>query len=257
MKKNFLKNFTRFTRFLTRIFSGQAFNQQLFSLLGLPLSLAILISFNFPSPALATGVYEIPSLSSLDADSRILDQSEVLSRLSEGEINTKLDTLAKNTGKEVRFVTIHRLDYGETIATFTQELFGKWFPTPADQANQILLALDTVTNTTAIATGSEVETLMSKDIADSVAQETIIIPIQNGNKYNQAFLDASDRLVAVLSGEPDPGVTVVAETIKAESTFKSAEETDTKSSTIWVIALLIAATIIPMATYFFYQGFSN
>jgi len=254
MKQIFMKNFTRF---LNRVSVGQSLGQRLFCLLVLPLSLAILISLNFPSPALATGVYEIPSLSSLDADSRILDRSEVLSRLSEGEINTKLNTLAKNTGQEVRFVTIHRLDYEETIASFTQELFEKWFPTPAAQANQVLLALDTVTNTTAVITGSEIAGLMSKDIANSVAQETVIIPIQNGNKYNQAFLNASDRLVTVLSGEPDPGVATVAETIKAESTFKSAEETDTKSSTIWVIALLIAATVIPMATYFFYQSFSN
>jgi uncharacterized protein len=244
-------------RFLTAMFSGKFGNQKFFSWLLLPLSLAVLASMAYPNPALATGVYEIPGLSSLATDSWVLDRSEVLSRLSEGEINTKLETLAQNTGKEVRFITIHRLDYGETIATFTQELFTKWFPTPEAQANQILLALDTVTNTTAIATGAEIKALMSKDIADSVAQETVIIPIQNGNKYNQAFLNASDRLVAVLSGEPDPGVTVVAETIKAESTFKSAEETDTKGSTIWVIALLIAATVIPMATYFFYQGFSN
>ncbi len=254
MKQIFMTNLPRF---LTPIFSGKVDHQKLFAWLWLPLSLAVLTSVAYPSPALATGVYEIPGLSSLAADNRVLDRSEVLSRLSEGEINTKLETLSKNTGKEVRFITIHRLDYGETIATFTQELFAKWFPTPAEQANQVLLALDTVTNTSAIATGAEVQTLLSKEIADSVAQETVIIPIQNGNKYNQAFLDASDRLVAVLSGETDPGVEMVAETIKAESTFKSAEETDTKGSTIWVIALLIAATVIPMATYFFYQGFSN
>lgn len=251
-----MTNMTNLPRFLTAIFSGKVDHQKFFAWLWLPLSLTVLISMAYPAPALATGVYEIPGLSSV-ADSRVLDRSEVLSRLSEGEINSKLENLAKNTGKEVRFITIHRLDYGETIATFTQELFTKWFPTPAEQANQVLLALDTVTNTSAIATGTEVQTLMPEEIADSVAQETVIIPIQNGNKYNQAFLNASDRLVAVLSGEPDPGVAVVAETIKAESTFKSAEETDTKGSTIWVIALLIAATVIPMATYFFYQGFSN
>ncbi len=248
---------TTIPRFLTAIFSRKVDRQKFFAWLWLPLSLAVLASMAYPDPALATGVYEIPGLSSLATDSRVFDRSEVLSRLSEGEINTKLENLSKNTGKEVRFITIHRLDYGETIATFTQELFTKWFPTPEAQANQVLLALDTVTNTSEIITGTEVQTLMSKDIANSVAQETVIIPIQNGNKYNQAFLNASDRLVAVLSGEPDPGVTVVAETIKAESTFKSAEETDTKNSTIWVIALLIAATVIPMATYFFYQGFSN
>lgn len=227
-------------------------------LIGLFLTLSLMILGTIDSaPAFATGVYEIPSLSSLSADSWVLDRSEVLSRINEGTINSKLADLAQNTGQEVHFVTIHRLDYGETIDSFTTQLFEKWFPTPEDQANQVLLVLDTVTNTTEIATGAEVETVMAKDIAESVAQETVIVPIQNGNKYNQAFLDASDRLVAVLSGGEDPGAPVVVETVKADSTFKSADETDVKNSTIWVIALLIAATVIPMATYYFYQSFSN
>jgi len=230
--------------------------QKYFTGLFLTLSLVILGTID-SAPAFATGVYEIPSLSSLSADSWVLDRSEVLSRLNEGTINSKLANLAQNTGQEVHFVTIHRLDYGETIDSFTTQLFEKWFPTPEDQANQVLLVLDTVTNTTAIATGAEVETVMAKDIAESVAQETVIVPIQNGNKYNQAFLDASDRIVAVLSGGEDPGAPVIVETARADSTFKSAAETDVKNSTIWVIALLIAATVIPMATYYFYQGFSN
>lgn len=238
-------------------FPWQYLRQKCLPQLFLSLALMLLVSVAFSAPALATGVYEIPGLSSLEQDSRILDRSEVISRLNESTINHKLADLSQKTGKEVRFVTIHRLDYGETVDSFTQQLFAKWFPTPAEQANQTLLVLDTVTNTTAIATGSLVQAVMPKDIAQSVAQETVIVPIQKSNKYNQAFLDASDRLVAVLSGEPDPGAPIVAETTKAESTFKSATETDTKSSTIWVIALLIAATVIPMATYFFYQSFSN
>lgn len=236
--------------------AGQGELQKYLMGLCLTLSLMILGAIN-SAPAFATGVYEIPSLSSLGTDSWVLDRSEVLSRINEGTINSKLANLAQDTGKEVRFVTIHRLDYGETIDSFTTQLFEKWFPTPEAGANQVLLVLDTVTNTTSIATGSEVETVMAKDIAESVAQETVIIPIQNGNKYNQAFLDASDRLVAVLSGSEDPGAPVVVETVKAESTFKSADETDVKNSSIWVIALLVAATVIPMATYYFYQGFSN
>ena len=41
------------------------------------------------------------------------------------------------------------------------------------------------------------------------------------------------------------------------ATFKSAEETDDKSATIIVVVLLVVATIVPMATYFWYQGFSG
>jgi uncharacterized protein len=83
----------------------------------------------------------------------VIDKAEVLSRLNEGRLSDKLDDLAKKTGKEVRMVTIHRLDYGETAESFTKALFEKWFPTPEAQANQGLLVIDTVTNTTAIQTG--------------------------------------------------------------------------------------------------------
>ena len=157
-----------------------------------------------------------------------LDKAEVLSRLNEGKLSNTLDDLAKKTGKEVRMVTIHRLDYGETTESFTNALFEKWFPTAETQANQILLVLDTVTNTTAIRTGESVKSVLADDIAKSVASETVTAPIRDGNKYNQAFSDASDRLVAVLSGNPDPGPPVVEETIQVASTFKKAEETDTQ-----------------------------
>lgn len=203
------------------------------------------------SPASATGVYQMPNLSAGDR-TWIIDQAEVLSRLNEGNISSALENLANLTGNEVRIVTIRRLDYGETPESFTKQLFEKWFPTKEAQANQTLLAIDTVTDGTAIRTGDKVKSLMPDDIAKSIASETVLAPLRSGEKYNQAFLDASDRLVAVLSGKPDPGPPQIAATVNTESTFKKAEETDTGNATIWVIGLLIAATVIPMLTYYLY-----
>jgi uncharacterized protein len=214
------------------------------------LLMLVLGSSVFATPVLATGVYQIPNLT---ANSWVLDQGEIISRISEGKISNAFEDLAKKTGNEVRFVTIRRLDYGETPESFTQALFEKWFPTPAEQANQILLVLDTVTNGTAILTGESVKSLLTDAIAESVVTETLAIPLRDGNKYNQAFVDASDRLVTVLSGEPDPGPPQVMETVQVESTFTKAEDTDQGNATAWVVGLLIAATIIPMATYFVYQ----
>jgi uncharacterized protein len=211
---------------------------------------------SFATPANATGVYDIPSVTAGEK-TWIVDQAEVLSRITEGQINSTLENLAKQTGNEVRFVTIHRLDYGETTQSFTDQLFDKWFPTPETQANQTVLAIDTVTNTTGIHIGEKVKSLMSDEIAQSVASETVLVPLRAGDKYNQAFVDASDRISAVLSGKPDPGAPVVADNIQVESTFKKAEETDTGGSTIWVIGLLIAATVIPMATYYWYQSMGS
>ena len=237
---------------LNQLYNSRNYLQRLI----LQLLLIILASGLVATPANAIGVYQMPNVSAGEP-TWVIDKAEVLSRLNEGKLSKTLEDLAKKTGNEVRMVTIHRLDYGETPETFTKALFEKWFPTAQAQANQTLLVIDTLTNGTAIQTGEAVKSIMPDAIAQSVASETVVVPLRDGNKYNQGLLDASDRLIAVLSGQPDPGPPVVAENVQVEGTFKSAEETDTKNSTIWVVAILIIATVVPMATYFFYQGFSG
>ncbi|MBD1997067.1 TPM domain-containing protein [Leptolyngbya sp. FACHB-541] len=204
------------------------------------------------APAYATSVYSMPRLAAGDP-TWVVDEAEILSRLNEGRISGELEKLAQSTGNEVRFVTVHRLDYGETIQSFADQLFEQWFPTPEAQANQTLLVLDNVTNNVAIRTGDRVKATLNDEIAQSVAQETVMVPLRQDNKYNQAFLDASDRLVAVLSGQPDPGPPVVDNTVLVEGTFATPEDTEKSNATIWVVGFLVAATVIPMATYYLYQ----
>ena len=210
------------------------------------------------SSAFATGVYQMPNLGAGDR-TFIVDDADILSQVTKNKLNNTLEKLANLTGNEVRFVTIRRLDYGETADSFTEKLFDKWFPTPEVKANQTLVVLDTLTNNDAIRIGDAVKGLMSNDITQSLVNETIQVPIRDGNKYNEAFLAASDRLINVLSGKPDPGPPEIKDELSAQvaATFKSAEETDGKSATILVVVLLVIATIIPMATYFWYQSFSS
>lgn len=217
----------------------------------LSLALTILAVQLVALPASATGIYEMPSS---PPETLLLDQADVISRLNEGKIIKELEDLSKQTGNEVRLVIIRRLDYDENPVGFTNKLFERWFPTPEAQAKQTLLVLDKVTNQAAIRTGDQVKTLMSDAIAESVAQETLLVPLVQGDNYNQAFLDASDRLVAVLSGQPDPGPPQVVDNVRVEGTFATAEKTEQErgSSLVWVIGLLVAATVIPMATYYFY-----
>lgn len=201
-------------------------------------------------PAIATGVFDIP-LVSAGSDTWVIDQGNVLSVLNKGALEKKLSKLAEATGKEVRFVTMRRFDYEQTANTLTDGLFERWYPTPDEQANQVLLLLDTQTNTTSIHTGDGVKALLPDDVARSVASETTLAPIRSGN-YNQGLLDAANRLALVLAGEPDPGPPEQ-KIVEVESTFKSAKETDDQSAGVLVIVLLLAATIIPMATYYWYQ----
>jgi uncharacterized protein len=216
------------------------------------LVVVILATMVLATPVSATGVYEI---SGLTPDTWVVDEADVLSRANESKISGTLSELAQASGNEVRFITVRRLDYGETPESFTKALFEKWFPTKEAQANQILMMIDTVTNGNAIITGDGVKATLADDTAKSITNETLMAPLRDGNRYNQAFLDVSDRIVAILSGKPDPGPPEIVDNIQVESTFASSEETakERGNSTAWVIGLLIAATVIPMATYYIYQ----
>jgi uncharacterized protein len=200
-------------------------------------------------PAQATSAFDIPSLT---PETWVVDKAEILSLLSEGKISSQLEELAQKTGYEVRFVTIHRLDYDETAQSFTDQLFKRWFPTPEAQAKQILLVIDNLTNNTGIRTGDKVKEILPDKVAQSVAQETVLVPLKEGNRYNQAFLAAADRLSAVLSGRPDPGPPEVKDDVQVEGTFATPEVTKSSNATFWVITFLIVATIVPMATYYLY-----
>lgn len=202
-------------------------------------------------PAHATGVYSMPSVAAGDP-TWVIDEADIISRLNQGKLDRQLAAIAEETGVEVRFVTFHRLDYGQTAQSFADQLFETWFPTAESQANQVVLVLDNVTNTTAIHADASVSDRLTAEIAESIAQETLQVPIRDGNKYNQAFLDAGDRLLAVLTGQPDPGPPVVEVTIQTEGTYAKAEETDQNSSTVLIVGFLIAATVIPMVTYYIY-----
>jgi len=221
-------------------------------LLSIAIALAICL---FALPAQATAIYEIPVVSA-GVPTWVIDKADVLSLSTRGTVKSTLEQLAKQSGKEVRFVTIHRLDYGETIQTFTDKLFKKWFATPAEQANEALIVLDNVTNTIGIQTGAEVKSTLTEAIATSIITETMQVPLRNGNKYNQSFIGAADRLNAVLSGQADPGPPIVISTPEVGRTYLKAEETEANRTNflVVVIGLLIIATVIPMATWWWYQN---
>lgn len=199
----------------------------------------------------ATSPRDLPNIAE-DTSTSVVDQAEVISRINEGKLNNLLQDIAETTGANINLVVIRRLNYGETVDSFADELFNQWYPTAEEQKNKVLLVLDTVTNNATIRVGEGLKDQLSEEIAQSVVEDTIGVPIRQDNKYNQAFLNASNRLGTVLAGEPDPGPPEVQDEIQVEGTFTKAEETDTENSTVWVVGLLVVATVIPMATYFAY-----
>lgn len=211
-------------------------------LIGLPL---------WSPPALATVVEDIPNLSASQS-TWLADKAELLSVITERSVNKTLKQISRQTGTDVRVVTIRGLNYGETADSFANTLFEQWFPTAEDQANQVLLVYDARTNAPAILVGQEAQKVLSEETAQSIAFDNLLIPIRKGN-YNEAFIGAGDRFAAVITGQEDPGPPEVEATAFAESNFRTAEETNDTNSAILVVVLLILATAIPMLTYFYYQ----
>ncbi len=219
------------------------------------LVLAIVFTmFTIVTPALATGIYDLPNPNTQDV--WVVDTADEISLANENKLSKTFKQLAQETGQEIRMVAIRRLDYGETIDSLADEIFTTWYGDSEARANQTLLVMDTLTNNVAIRTGEGAKALVNNEIATSIVNDTIGYDLRKGNKYNQAFLDASDRLVAVLSGQEDPGAPEIEE-VQIEGTFTKAEDTDRGSATFWIVGFLILATIIPMATYYWYVGFGN
>lgn len=217
--------------------------------------LLFVLVMSVAAPAIATGLYDLPNF-----DARkvwVVDTADAISNANESKLSKTFEQLAESTGQELRMVAIRRLDYGETVDSLVEKIFQNWYPTAEAKTNQTLLVLDTLTNNVAIRSGDSARELVSPEIAESLVNDTIGYNLRNGNKYNQAFIESGDRLVAVLSGLEDPGPPEIEDEIQIEGTFTKAEDTDDSSATIWVIGFLIVATIVPMATYYWYVGFGN
>lgn len=217
--------------------------------------LLIVSIFFIAAPAIATGLFDLPNF---DRENLwVVDTADAISSVNQNKLSNTFKDLANQTGQEVRMVAIRRLDYGETVDSLAEEIFKNWYPNAEVQANQTLLVLDTLTNNVAIRSGDSAQKLIGAEAAKSIVNDTVGYNIRKGNKYNQAFLDAGDRLVAVLSGQEDPGPPIIEDEIQTEGTFTKAEDTDRGSATVWVIGFLIVATVVPMVTYYWYVGLGN
>ena len=122
-----MKNFIRSLNLRKKIL--QSF---LLSLSTLIISISI-----FVLPAQATGVFDLPVIKAQDSI-WVVDQSNTLSLTNENRLTTILENLTQNTDYVARMVIIRRLDYGETIDNFADQLFTKWFDHSDQQDKQLL-----------------------------------------------------------------------------------------------------------------------
>ncbi len=197
----------------------------------------------------ATSVFDVPNITA-DPNNWVADEAEVLSSFAERTINKTLSDVAQQTGNEIRMVAVRGLNYGVTPQDFADQLFEEWFPAEF-QGNQALLLLDVKTKDAAIRVGQQTKDVIPNELAQSLALESLLIPVRQGN-YNQAFQDTATRIETVLSGKADPGPPVIEIAQLPERNYKTSGETNDYNAAIIVVVLLVVATIVPMVTYFMY-----
>ena len=175
----------------------------------------------------------------------VIDEADVLSRASRGELEAKLRSF-EDQRVEARLITLRRLDYGISLNSFGEELLETW---SSPTGNPLLLMLiETQNKRSAVVANQELEAQLPSSLLKSTARTTMTVPLREGDRYRQASVDGLTRLSTVLSGGEDPGPPQEVERITLPTNIPTKAETAESDATKWVIILLVLGTIIPMAT---------
>ena len=209
-----------------------------FSLLVLLLALAL--------PAYAVGVEDYPLLPSTE---KVSDGADVLSRAAIAELQKRLEVFS-DARVDARVITLRRLDYDLTLQELADQLLERW---QSEANEQLLVLIETGTNSVSIQASSEVRSLLPEVLLISTAETTMAYPLRDGGRYRQALIDGIDRLGVVLAGGDDPGPPVVVEPALIASNIPSVEETANSNAFSWVIVLLVVGTLVPMATWWVFS----
>ena len=180
----------------------------------------------------------------------VIDEADVLSRASRGELEAKLRSF-DDQRVDARLITLRRLDYGLTLTSFGEELLENW---SSPTGNPLLLMLiETQNKRSAVVADQELEAQLPSSLLTSTARTTMTVPMRDGDRYRQASVDGLARLSTVLSGGEDPGPPQEIERVTMPTNIPTKAETEESDATKWVIILLVLGTIIPMATWWVFS----
>ena len=183
-------------------------------------------------------------------DALVIDDADVFSRASRGELETKLRSF-EDQRVDARLITLRRLDYGITLNSFGEELLETW---SSPSGNPLLLMLiETQNKRSAVVADQKLEEQLPSSLLTSTARTTMTVPLREGDRYRQASVDGLTRLSTVLSGAEDPGPPQEIERVTLPTNIPTRAETEESDATKWVIILLVLGTIIPMATWWVFS----
>ena len=180
----------------------------------------------------------------------VIDEADVLSRASRGELESKLRSF-EDQRVDARLITLRRLDYGISLNSFGEELLETW---SSPSGNPLLLMLiETQNKRSAVVADQKLEEQLPSSLLTRTARTTMTVPLREGDRYRQASVDGLTRISTVLSGAEDPGPPQEIERVTLPTNIPTRAETEESDATKWVIILLVLGTIIPMATWWVFS----
>ncbi len=208
----------------------------------------LLLQFLPVAAAWAVGASAYPAL----PQQHLIDPAELFSRATAVELERRLKELQADH-IEARLVTVQRLDYGLDLESLGQQLIDRWSTASSDDSSQLILLIDSQTNTAAVVASDTLLDQLPESLLRNTADRTMAIPIRLGSRYRQASLDALDRITAVLAGGEDPGPPLEQVIVPVESNIPTQEETASSNGFTWIVVLLVVGTVVPMLTWWVFS----
>ena len=183
-------------------------------------------------------------------DALVIDEADVLSRSSKAEIEARLQSFGEER-VDARLITLRRLDYGLSLEAFGNELLSSW--SDRGQAPLLLLMIETKSKSAALVGDPVLKERLPQSLLTSTARSTMAAPLREGDRYRKSCIDGLNRLFTVLQGGEDPGPPRDSERTTVPTNIPTQEQTESSNATTWVVVLLAAGTIIPMATWWVFS----
>ncbi|KAG2499945.1 hypothetical protein HYH03_002232 [Edaphochlamys debaryana] len=183
-----------------------------------------------------------------------IDDANVLSKDTRGELNKKLKSLEIETGYRVEVVTVRKLEFETDAFAFAEKVLAGWYPSASELDKKGMVLVLTAQKEGAVIGGNAFNEAVGDELIDSIISTNIPIFTEE-ERYNQTVLTSVERLEAKLQGNVVPAAPTRQEANNAR-TYRTKEETDKSrnvTSTV-VLSLLFIAVVVPMLQYYGYTA---
>jgi uncharacterized protein len=130
---------------------------------------------------------------------RVVDQANVLSSVTKDKLIQMLANLEKTTTDQVVIVTVITLD-GSAIEDYGYKLGRHWGIGQKGKDNGVLIILALKERAVRIEVGYGLESVLTDAITSDVIRNVMVPDLKEG-KYDQAFLNGTNKIVQILSSE--------------------------------------------------------